>query len=147
MTTFTTAMSREAIDRILEAHFVAEANGDVSGALATLTDAVEHDVVGDPAGVLHGRSAVGRRYGHLFGNVTGEGAEVTRRLYGDTFVVDDKIWTARVDGEFMGIPGHGRTISVRVLHVFEFSGGRIARENVWVDGAAAIAQLTAPAKP
>ncbi len=56
--------------------------------------------------------------------------------------MDDKIWTARVTGEFMGIPGHGRRISIRVLHVFEFRNGLISRENVWIDAGAAIAQLT-----
>jgi predicted ester cyclase len=48
-----------------------------------------------------------------------------------------------VVGEFMGIPGHGRLISIRVLHVFEFRNGLISRENVWLHGAAAVAQLTA----
>ena len=50
------------------------------------------------------------------------------RLYGENFVVDDMIWTARVVGEFMGIPGHGRRISIRILHVFEFRGGLISRK-------------------
>ena len=49
--------------------------------------------------------AVGRRYGHVFSNVKGERAEVKHRLYGENFVVDDKIWTAQVTGEFMGMPG------------------------------------------
>ena len=43
----------------------------------------------------------------------------------------------------MGIPGHVRLISIRVLHVFEFRNGLISRANVWLDGAAAVAQLTA----
>jgi uncharacterized protein len=142
MSATATAMSPAEIDAILEAHFQAEAKGDVPGALATFTDDVVHDVVGDPAGVLHGPQAAGERYTHLFENVTGEAAQITRRLYGDQFVVDDKIWTARVNGEFMGIPGRGRRIDVRILHVFEFKNGRICRENVWIDGASAIAQLT-----
>ena len=140
--TTTTGLSREAIDRIIEDHFRREADGDVEGTLKTLTGDVVHDVVGDPAGELHGPDAVGQRYGHLFSNVKGERADVKHRLYGENFVVDDKIWTARVTGEFMGIPGHGRRISIRVLHVFEFRGGLICRENVWIDAGAAIAQLT-----
>ena len=137
----TTALSREAIDRLLEDHFLREAQGDVAGTLATFTDDVVHDVVGDPMGVLHGPEAIGERYGYLFANVKGEQADVLHRLYGDNFVVDDKIWTATVVGDFMGIPGNGRRISVRVLHIFEFRDGRIARENVWLDAGAAIAQL------
>ncbi len=53
-----------------------------------------------------------------------------------------QLLTARVDGEFLGLPGNGRRIHVRVLHVFEFRDGLISRENVWLDGAAIIAQLT-----
>lgn len=137
----TDVMSRQAIDEILATHFRQEAEGDVDGTLATLTDDVVHDVVGDPAGELHGPAAVGTRYGHLFANVRGEAADVKHRLYGENFVVDDKIWTARVVGDFLGIPGNGRRISVRVLHVFEFRDGLICRENVWLDAGAAVAQL------
>ncbi len=140
--TTTTSLTREAIDHILEDHFRREADGDVEGTLTTLTQDVVHDVVGDPAGVLHGRAQVGQRYGHLFSNVKGERTDVKHRLYGENFVVDDKIWTARVVGDFMGIPGHGRRISIRILHVFEFRDGLISGENVWIDTGAAIAQLT-----
>ena len=143
--TTTASITREAMDRIIEDHFQREADGDVDGTLQTFTDDVVHDVVGDPAGELHGPAAVGQRYGHLFHNVKGEHADVLHRLYGDNFVVDDKIWTARVVGEFMGIPGHGRRISIRVLHVFEFRGGLISRENVWIDAGAAVSQLTSGA--
>lgn len=135
-------LSPRAMDRIIEEHFRQEAAGDVPGTLETFTDDVVHDVVGDPAGQLVGPAAVGVRYGHLFSNVKGEHADVMHRLYGENFVVDDKIWTARVEGQFMGIPGNGRRISIRVLHIFEFRDGLISRENVWLDTGAAIAQLT-----
>lgn len=143
MSARTDYMSPAAIDQIVEDHFRREAEGDVEGTLKTFTEDIVHDVVGDPTGELHGTDAVGVRYGHLFGNVKGEHVDVKHRLYGDNFVVDDKIWTARVDGEFLGIPGRGRSISMRVLHVFEFRDGLISRENVWLDAGAAIAQLTA----
>jgi steroid delta-isomerase-like uncharacterized protein len=145
--TTTTSLTREQIDHVIDEHFRQEADGDVEGTLKTLTDDVVHDVVGDPAGELHGPGAVAQRYGHLFSNVKGERADVKHRLYGENFVVDDKIWTARVTGQFMGIPGHGRRISIRVLHVFEFRDGLISRENVWIDAGAAIAQLTSQAGP
>jgi len=143
MSARTDYMSPAAIDQIVEDHFRREAEGDVEGTLKTFTEDIVHDVVGHPTGELHGTDAVGVRYGHLFGNVKGEHVDVKHRLYGDNFVVDDKIWTARVDGEFLGIPGRGRSISMRVLHVFEFRDGLISRENVWLDAGAAIAQLTA----
>jgi predicted ester cyclase len=141
----TDSLTREAIDRILEDHFRREADGDVEGTLRTFTDYVVHDVVGDPAGELHGPAAVGQRYGYLFSNVKGEYADVKHHLYGENFVVDDKIWTAQVVGQFMGIPGHGRRIRIRVLHVFEFRDALISRENVWIDAGAAISQLTSGA--
>ena len=31
-----------------------------------------------------------------------------------------------------------------MLHVFEFQDGKISRENVWLDGASIVGQLTAP---
>jgi hypothetical protein len=42
----------------------------------------------------------------------------------------------------MGMPGHGRRISGRLLPVFEFRDWLISRENVWIDAGAAIVQLT-----
>jgi predicted ester cyclase len=137
------SMTREAIDQVLDEHFRQESEGDVEGTLKTFTHDVIHDVVGDPAGELHGPEAVGERYGHLFANLRAERFELKHRLYGDDFVVDDKILTARVEGEFLGLPGHGRRIDVRVLHVFEFRDGLISRENVWLDGGSAIVQLMA----
>jgi steroid delta-isomerase-like uncharacterized protein len=137
-----TALTHEQIDQILDDHFQREADGDVPGTLATFTEDVVHDVVGDPLGTLQGPTAIGERYSHLFANVRGDRAEVTHRLYGEDFVVDDKIWTATVTGELLGLPGNGRQIAVRVLHVFEFRDGLIARENVWLDAGSAIAQLT-----
>src|SRR5215467_9332139 len=123
MAVTTTSLTREQIDHIIDEHFRQEADGDVEGTLKTLTDDVVHDVVGDPAGELHGPGAVAKRYGHLFSNVKGERADVKHRLYGENFVVDDMIWTARVTGELMGIPGHGRRISIRILHVSSSATG------------------------
>ena len=144
MSSTTSTMTRDAIDAMLEEHFRQEAAGDVSATLATYAEDVVHDVVGDPMGALHDRAAIGQRYAHLFSNLKAEEIAVKHRLYGDNFVVDDKILTARVEGEFLGLPGHGRRIHVRVLHVFEFRDGLISRENVWLDGGSAIAQLSQP---
>ncbi|HZV48983.1 MAG TPA: hypothetical protein VFD49_04385 [Candidatus Dormibacteraeota bacterium] len=47
-------------------------------------------------------------------------------------------WTRTVRDQFLGIPGHGRRISVRTLHVWELREGPISRENVWLDGPAII---------
>jgi predicted ester cyclase len=42
----------------------------------------------------------------------------------------------------LGLPGHGRRISFRILHVFEFRDGLVSRENVWLDSAAIVSQLS-----
>jgi predicted ester cyclase len=42
----------------------------------------------------------------------------------------------------LGLPGHGRRISFRILHVFEFRDGLLSRENLWLDSAAIVSQLS-----
>jgi hypothetical protein len=51
---------------------------------------------------------------------------------------------ASVYNRFVGIPDNGRRISFRFLHVWEFKDGLISRENVWLDGASIVQQMTAP---
>jgi len=50
--------------------------------------------------------------------------------------------TGAVIGSLLGLPGHGRRVSFRILHVFDFRDGLISRENVWLDSAAIVAQLS-----
>jgi predicted ester cyclase len=57
-------------------------------------------------------------------------------------VVEHKV-TCTVTGQFAGIPGNGRRVSFRMLHLFEFRDDAISRENVWMDTAGAMAQLRA----
>ena len=52
--------------------------------------------------------------------------------------------TAKVIGEVLGIRGNNRTVSFRILHVFEFRDGLVSREQVWIDSAAIVHQLTGP---
>jgi predicted ester cyclase len=54
----------------------------------------------------------------------------------------EQIMTGAVIGSMLGLPGHGRRSSFRILHVFEFRDGLVSRENVWLDSAAIVAQLT-----
>jgi steroid delta-isomerase-like uncharacterized protein len=76
-------------------------------------------------------------------NITTEQMDVTNARYGDDFCVIEHQWTGTVPGEFLGIPGNGKRISFRMLHVWDFKDGRISRENAWLDGNAIVAQLTA----
>jgi steroid delta-isomerase-like uncharacterized protein len=146
-TTLTTVepTSRVQMDRLIAAHLAAEGAGDPAGSVAMYTDDVEHDVVGFPTGPVHGKQAAQGFYEFLVQNVRTEEMEPTHSYYGDDFCVIEHQWTGTVPGAFLGIPGNGRRISFRMVHVWEFREGLISRENVWLDGGAIIDQLTAAA--
>jgi predicted ester cyclase len=135
-------MTPREMDRLLDEHFAYEVHDDVEGVLATLTDDVEHDVVGSPAGPTHGRDAARAFYESLFADLADGKVTSRRRLYGEHFMVDDSIWQGRAVGRPFGIEGRGRPLEFRLLHVLEFSkAGQITRENVWIDLAAIQQQL------
>ncbi|TGA85741.1 ketosteroid isomerase [Streptomyces palmae] len=129
------------MDALIRAHVAAEMNGDPAGCVAVYTDDVEHDVVGFPLGPQHGRQAALAVYERLTQDIRTEEMDPRRTYYGDDSCVMEHQWTGTVPGDFLGIPGNGRRISFRMLHVFEFRDGLISRENVWIDGAAVTAQL------
>lgn len=133
------------MDRLIHKHLTAEAAGDAAATVAMMTDDVVHDVVGTPHGPLHGRGAAQGFYEQFMRDIRTETMTPTRSHYGDDFCVTEHQWTGTVPGTFLGIPGNDRRISFRVLHLWEFRDGLISRENAWLDGAAAVAQLTAPA--
>lgn len=137
-------MTPEETDRLIDEHIEAESKGDLDGAVAMYTEDVEHDVVGFPTGPVHGKAAAQGFYGYLTQNVDVEEMAVKRSFYGDDFCVLEHVCTCTVPGEFFGMAGHGNRIAFRMLHVWEFRDGLMSRENVWVDGAAVAAQLTAP---
>jgi predicted ester cyclase len=64
------------------------------------------------------------------------------RYLADDSMVLEQVMTGAVIGSMLGLPGHGRRISFRILHVFEFRDGLISRENVWLDSAAIVSQLS-----
>ena len=145
-------MTPEEMDRLIEEHMRAEDTGDLDAAVAVYTDDVEHDVVGAPGGPLRGPAAARARYAELLSNIRGGDMVLRRRYHApststapDACIVEHDV-TATVVGHFAGVPGRGREIRFRLLHVFEFSGGLISRENVWMDTATVMAQLTAPAE-
>jgi steroid delta-isomerase-like uncharacterized protein len=137
-----TRLSPKDMDRLIERHITAEMAGDSAGAVSVYTDDVEHDVVGAPHGPLHGRDAARGFYDHLIQDIHTETMIPTRRYYGDDFCVQEHQWTGTVPGSFLGVPGGGKRISFRLLHLWEFRDGRISRENVWLDGGSIVAQLT-----
>jgi steroid delta-isomerase-like uncharacterized protein len=134
-------MDRATMDSLVQRHLKAEGAGDVEGAVSVYTDDIEHDVVGWPTGVLHGKDAAREFYVELTANFRTEEETPTRAFYGDDFVVLDQEMTGTVIGSMLGLPGQGTRITFRVLHVFEFRNQLISRENVWLDGGAIQRQL------
>jgi steroid delta-isomerase-like uncharacterized protein len=137
-----TAITPAEMNRLIDEHIAAESAGDTAGAVAMYTADVIHDVVGAPSGPLHGPDAAKGFYDYLTANVTTERMDVNHAWYGEDFCVLEHQCTASVPGEFLGIPGNGKRVSFRLLHVWEFKGGQISRENIWMDGNAIVAQLT-----
>ena len=135
-------LTHELMDAKLDEHFGFEARDDVEGVLSTLTENVEHDIVGWPPGPSHGPDQARAFYENLFADLADGKVETVRRLYGENFLVDESIWSGTAVGRPFGFEGRGRPLTFRLLHVLEFADdGRIARENVWLDCAAIAQQL------
>ena len=132
------------MDELIERHIAAERAGDTAGAVAMYTEDVEHDVVGSPTGPVRGKEAAQGFYEFLVSNIQTETMDPVHTYYGDDFCVMEHTWTGTVPGEFLGVPGNGRRIMFRMIHIWEFRDGLMSRENVWLDGAAIVAQLTTP---
>lgn len=140
-----TQEQQQRFDRMIDNHFRYEATDDVEGVLSTMVEDVEHEVVGSPLGTLHGRQAARGFYDALFADLSGDKVTTVRRYYGDDFVVDESLWEGTAPGTPFGIPGRGRRLSFRLLHIFDMApDGRIRRENVWLDFASILQQLNAP---
>ena len=132
-------------DRMIDRHFRFETEDDVDGVLTTMVDDVEHDVVGYPTGPVRGKTAARSFYDGLFADLAGEKVTTLRRYYGPDFVVDESQWEGTAPGAPFGIPGHGRRLAFRLLHIFDMApDGQIKRENVWLDFASILQQLNAP---
>jgi predicted ester cyclase len=136
-------LSRATMDKLIGEHYSYESDHDLEGVLATLTGDAAHDLVGDPAGVLHGPTEIRSRYEHYYQNLGPGRVTSNYRLYGADFAVTEETWTGPVPGEFAGIPGNGRQVTFRMLHVFQFRGELIHSESLWIDTGAIIAQLSA----
>lgn len=135
-------LTREMMDAKLDEHFGFEMRDDVEGVLATLTEDVEHDIVGWPLGPSHGRAATRNFYETLFADLADGQVSSLRRYYGENFMVDESLWRGTAVGRPFGFEGRNRPLEFRLLHVLEFTDdGQIARENVWIDSAAIAAQL------
>jgi uncharacterized protein len=141
------ALSRKEMDMKMDEHFHFEAADDVDGVLKTLSDDVEHDIVGWPTGPTKGRGVARGFYEALFADLADGKVACTKRLYGADFLVDESVWSGRAVGRPFGLEGGNRALQFRLLHIIEFAGdGDIKRENVWIDLASILQQLS-PLQP
>src|SRR3954463_14962518 len=137
------ALSPQQMDQKIEEHFGFEAADDVDGVLATLAPDATHDIVGYPTGPTHGRQNARAFYEQLFQDLSESRVTEIKRLYGENFLVDESLWEGRAPGRPFGLEGRGRPLKFRLLHVIEFApDGNINKEQVWLDMAAIIQQLT-----
>lgn len=137
------ALTPQQMDKKMDEHFAFEGRDDIEGVLATLTEDVEHDIVGWPFGPSHGRQGARKFYEATFHDLSESKVQCVKRLYGHNFMVDESIWSGRAPGKPFGLEGRNRPLEFRLLHVVEFAdGGDIKRENVWLDLASIIRQLS-----
>ena len=136
-------MDHQDMITLVEQHLKAEGAGDVEGAAAVYTDDVVHDAVGFPGSPRIGKEAAREFYRFLTANFRTEGEEPLNRFFDNDTMVLEQNMTGAVIGDMLGIPGNGRRVTFRILHVFGFRDGLISREQVWIDSGAIVAQLTA----
>jgi hypothetical protein len=130
------------MDRKIDEHFAFEGRDDVAGVLATLAPDATHDVIGYPTGPSRGHAAARKFYEGLFADLAESKVTPLRRLYGDDFLVDESLWEGTAPGRPFGLEGRNRPLSIRLLHVVNFSpSGLIQQEQVWLDLAAIQRQL------
>jgi hypothetical protein len=136
-----TTISRDQMDRLIDDHFDAEAEGDIDAIVDGFVPGAQHDVVGRPGGPIYGDRQIADFYRALLEDLTDLRFQKVRRRYGTNHAIDESILHATAAGTPFGIPGNGREVRLRILHVFDFSDGLILRENAWLDVAALQEQL------
>jgi len=136
-------LTRAQMDSKIDEHFAFEAQDDVEGVLSTLTADVDHDIVGWPTGPTKGPEGARNFYETLFADLSDGKVTCLKRLYGENFLVDESLWRGNAPGRPFGMDGKNRPLEFRLLHVIEFADdGDIKRENVWLDMAAIMQQLS-----
>jgi hypothetical protein len=130
---------------LIHKHLDAEGAGDVETACSVYAEGIEHDVVGFPGAPCFGIDAAKAFYEHLTANIRTTGEKPLHQYEtSDGTVILEAEMSADVIGELLGIPGKGRNITFRILHLFGFDDSSITREQVWLDTGSIVAQLTAP---
>ena len=137
-------MTVQEMKALVDRHLRAEGAGDIAAAIAVYTPDIEHDVVGFPIGPTVGIAGARAFYEYMTSNFRTEGETIKHEYATADALVLEQVMTGTVIGSMFGLPGNGRRVSFRMLHVFEFRDGLISRENIWLDVGAVIGQLSAP---
>lgn len=132
-------MDREHMEKLIEAHLLAEWKRDVPGCVAVCTDDVELDVVGLPLGAARGKQEVIVFYENVARDIRTEHMIPVRCYYGDDFCITEHEWAGTLSRSLLG---SGLRLSLRVLRVWEFRDGLISRANAWFDTGSLVHQLT-----
>jgi hypothetical protein len=134
--------SASSLDAVVDRYLSALNDTDIEAIVSVLTTDVEHEQIGALNDAVHGIAAVRTRFVQQFVGARFERDVPLRRLYGQGFVVDERIWEGRLTGHIGHIDAAGRRVSQRVLHVFELRRERVARVTVYQDLAAVVRQLS-----
>lgn len=127
--------------RMVTAHLQALHDCDRDGILVDAADDLRLGVPGVLPEPLCGRQAVQAWMEMLLAATIHERDVPVRRLEGTGCVMDESVWQGRVVGSLLGIAGHGRRISQRVIRIFEFEDERLSRLTIWLDPDALRKQL------
>lgn len=134
-------MEQQEMIALIQRHLTAEGAGDIEGTVAVYTDDVVHDAVGFPGSPRTGKAAAAEFYRYLTANFRTEDEEPLHRYFSGDSMILEQLMSGTVIGEMLGLPGKGRRVTFRILHVFDFRDGLVCREQVWLDSAAIVAQL------
>lgn len=134
-------MTPREMDLVIEAHIDAERRGDTEAILTTVSDRISHETFGSDLPRLQGKDAVRAFYDLLARELSTDGYTTIRRRYGPSHAWEEGVVHATAKGQPFGLAGHGRKISYRLIHLFEFRDGLIERELGIPDVASIQAQL------
>jgi hypothetical protein len=114
------------MQRVIDAHFAAEASGDVEAILDTFTEDIDHEAFGAGIGSLKGKDAARAFYTRLSEDLSVDTYTSTRRFLGSDHAWEEGVVQATATGSPFGMTGGGRTINYRLNHLFEFRNGLIS---------------------
>ena len=124
----------------VESHFHSEAQDEIEAALELYTDDIVWEAPA-PNGLnrsFAGKEAVAGNYRELFASMRGIEFQPLQRFATADRVVDDSVVTFEVAREgYWPHFSEGQKVTMRLVHIFEMRGGKIAKEIVFDMGAAA----------